>query len=360
MIIRVEIRDYTNKDGLKQVRIMISDKGKRSVIGTKIFVEPKDWDEKKQRVKASAANATIINQAINLKLSDVQKQVATDGVAEMIRKKETRLEDFIKEMDQRLSERNKLETVGNFRSQAKKLNKFAPGALIQEVNSGFLERYESHCRIKLGNKDGGVEGSMQFVTQVINRAILKGIVPANQIADYQQKSYKAGNKTHITRDEMDRWQKALDSGNLTDRQILVGYYYLLSCFTGLRHRDCMRLNKGMKVNGRLMLYTSKTDTPVSIKMNPLIEGLFDKCLSLGPLPETDMCNPYLDGIAKIAGIDKHLSYHTSRHSFAIECANLGVPIEICSRLMGHSSVAITQIYYKLANPTLDKAMDLWT
>lgn len=359
MVIKAEIRDYKNKNGLQQVRIMISDKGKRRTINTKLFIEAKDWDPVKQRVKNTAANAVILNQFITIKLAEVQRQSATDGITEMIRKKEYRLDDFIKEMTPKLTERNKLETVGNFKSQEKKLLSFSPDALLEDITPDYLERYETYCRSTKKNKDGGVKNSLQFVTQVVNKAIAKGLLPANHIKEFEAKPYKPNKKVHLTRDEMNRWQTVLETQKLTKRETIVGYYYLLSCYTGLRHRDCMKLNKAMKVNGRLMLYTSKTDTPVSLKLSPAVELLFDKCLSLGKLPRTDMCYPYLDGIAALAGIDKHLSFHTARHTFAIQCAVLRIPIEVCSKLMGHSDIATTAIYYRIANHALDSEMDKW-
>ena len=64
-----------------------------------------------------------------------------------------------------------------------------------------------------------------------------------------------------------------------------------------------------------------------------------------PAPETLS----LKKAAKAAGVNKHISYHTSRHTFATMMLTLGVDIYTTSKLLGHSNVATTQIYSKIVD-----------
>jgi integrase/recombinase XerD len=62
-------------------------------------------------------------------------------------------------------------------------------------------------------------------------------------------------------------------------------------------------------------------------------------------------------IAKQAGIEKSISFHSSRHTFATRALTKGASIEHVSKLMGHHSINTTQIYAKIVSAKLDEAMD---
>ncbi|MDD4214814.1 MAG: tyrosine-type recombinase/integrase, partial [Bacteroidales bacterium] len=58
-------------------------------------------------------------------------------------------------------------------------------------------------------------------------------------------------------------------------------------------------------------------------------------------------------------IKKHLSFHTSRHTFATRALRKGIRIEYVSKLLGHASIKETQVYAKIVNEELDKAMEVF-
>jgi integrase len=60
---------------------------------------------------------------------------------------------------------------------------------------------------------------------------------------------------------------------------------------------------------------------------------------------------------QIAGIKKHITFHCSRHTFAIHALNSGIPLKVVSLIMGHKSIAITEkIYAKYIPSTIDVEM----
>lgn len=65
----------------------------------------------------------------------------------------------------------------------------------------------------------------------------------------------------------------------------------------------------------------------------------------------------LKEIAKLCGIDRNLTYHMARHTYATQtCISQGVPIETLSKLMGHCSIQTTQLYAKITNQKVNEDM----
>lgn len=78
-----------------------------------------------------------------------------------------------------------------------------------------------------------------------------------------------------------------------------------------------------------------------------------------PVNETSATNKYIREIFKIAGIDKHFTFHGCRHTFAITSLLLGIKIEVVSDILGHSEITTTQRYARVVDRLRDKEMDKW-
>lgn len=68
-------------------------------------------------------------------------------------------------------------------------------------------------------------------------------------------------------------------------------------------------------------------------------------------------NAYLKELAGICDIEKELTFHIARHTFATTVTlNNGVPIETVSKMMGHTSIKTTQIYAKVLDHKISEDM----
>ena len=74
---------------------------------------------------------------------------------------------------------------------------------------------------------------------------------------------------------------------------------------------------------------------------------------------TAYINKNLKMLAKKAAIEKPLSFHITRHTWATRARRKGISIDKVSKLMGHAQLRETQIYAKIVNEELDKAMDVF-
>jgi integrase len=108
----------------------------------------------------------------------------------------------------------------------------------------------------------------------------------------------------------------------------------------------------------------KTKDPVSI---PLIDKAvkligeregFD-AQNVFRVPSNQVANRFLKEIATAAEIDKTVTFHVSRHTFATNSITLGIPIEVVSKLLGHTSLKNTMIYAKVVDGAKIAYMDLW-
>ena len=142
--------------------------------------------------------------------------------------------------------------------------------------------------------------------------------------------------------------------------------YLFSCFCGLRISDIVGL-KWQDIfldNGqyRLSVAMQKTKEPIYLPLsNEALKWIPEQGNKTGNdfvfhLPVH--INVYLKPWAVKAGITKHFTFHTARHTFATMMLTLGADLYTVSKLLGHTSVKMTQVYAKIVNKKKDDAVNL--
>jgi site-specific recombinase XerD len=62
---------------------------------------------------------------------------------------------------------------------------------------------------------------------------------------------------------------------------------------------------------------------------------------------------------EIAGINKELSFHCARHTFATVALTIGIPVEVVADLLGHENLQTTKIYAKIVDRLKDEQMNKW-
>ena len=148
--------------------------------------------------------------------------------------------------------------------------------------------------------------------------------------------------------------------------------YIFSCFTGYAYKEVDSLSNdniviGMDGNKWISLDRHKTGEPELVPLLPIPLEIIEKYKNdvwanahnkLLPVRSNQKYNKNLKKVAELAGIKKHLTTHTARHTFATTVAlEHDVPIETVSRLLGHQSIRTTQIYAKVSLKKLSNNMN---
>jgi len=144
--------------------------------------------------------------------------------------------------------------------------------------------------------------------------------------------------------------------------------FVFSCFTGLAYIDVKNLTeKDVKISfdGKLWIMKKRQKTNVLSKIllldvPKMILMKYKDKLSDGkllPVITNQRMNSYLKEIADICGIEKNLSFHLARHTFATTITlSKGVPIETVSKMLGHTSIKTTQIYARITDSKIGNDM----
>jgi integrase len=151
---------------------------------------------------------------------------------------------------------------------------------------------------------------------------------------------------------------------MSDYMRLIGYYYLLSFYSGLRFSDTTTFDYKKKVTEdttgkRLVLYATKNGEIVSIAVNKYISEVIEYLRGKPIVITNQEFNDAVKSLASIADIEKDISSHTGRHSFAMRCAELGMNIDDVQKLLGHGQRKSTGIYFRIKNKRLDDVMKKW-
>ncbi len=204
------------------------------------------------------------------------------------------------------------------------------------------------------------------VVIALNKAVSDDLIasnPAHRIPPSERPKNVQGTREYLTLDEV----KMLIATPCKYPELKQAF--LFSCFCGLRMSDIRRLRwqdiRATKDGGlQVEVVQQKTGEPIYV---PLSENarqwLPDSgCSGDGDrvfiLPHVSTIEKYLAVWGKEAGVEKHLTYHVSRHTNATLMIAYGADLYTVSKLLGHTSVKTTAIYAKIMDENKRKTVNL--
>nr|WP_289773106.1 site-specific integrase [uncultured Duncaniella sp.] len=158
----------------------------------------------------------------------------------------------------------------------------------------------------------------------------------------------------LTEEERDRVE-ALELYGMTEQ---VRDMFIFSCYTGLAYSDLVKIKKSdVFKQGEDMCIRDKrvkTGQPYTIVLLPKAAAILRKYDYNLNLMSNQKCNDQLKLIANMAGIHLNLTMHVGRHTFATWALTKGVDISTVSKMLAHSSVAMTEKYAQVLQTSVIK------
>lgn len=139
--------------------------------------------------------------------------------------------------------------------------------------------------------------------------------------------------------------------------------FLFCCYTGLRFSDVQALKWENYKDGRLKFRQKKTGGFEYLPIPPEAKiwmGENEKMVNfphIFNLKSGVTINNSLRNWAKVAGLEKHLHFHMSRHTCATWLLGNGVDLYTVSKILGHANISTTQRYAKVTDAKIAEAMN---
>jgi len=240
---------------------------------------------------------------------------------------------------------------------------------IKQIDHDFITSYEFYLRSERKCANNSAIKYIKNFGKIIRICLASGWLDKDPFVNYKAK-VKRVDRIFLNREEL---QAMADKVFPTERLNQVRDIFLFCCFTGLAYADVKKLKpaeivKGL--DGEMWIYTKrkKTDTPSRIPLLPSALSLLNKyanhplCCNTDkalPVSTNQKMNAYLKEIADVCGVNKILTFHIARHTFAttVTLSN-GVPIESVSKMLGHTNIKTTQHYAKILDLKVGQDMAL--
>ena len=346
-VININLRKDKEKDGKHPIVLQVYYKGKRKQVFTGLYV--KDVDFKNGKV-INIPNKAHYNQLIVNKKNELEREFINQAVTGLIAlnsKKVVKEHSFFPyayQMLEQMKTRCKKSYLDRFGYLLEQFRAWSGDVMLSDITPDYLKAYEKYLFDK-GITPNTIGRNLKKIKQVLN--------DYGTPIKFKTITYRQPKREFLTVHEIEQIEQS-------DYDHIVKWYFLLSCYTGLRYGDMQGIKNKVVLNDgiyRMILSTTKTGEVVSIKLIDKVIGILENINE--PIPTNEQSNRVLKEMAAVCGIDKRLTFHIARHSFAVNSANLGFPIEVVSKLLGHSSIRTTAIYFKITDTRIDEFMDRW-
>jgi len=379
-----------NTNGEVPIYIRITINGKRQEFSSKQWVEVKQWDSRRGKVKGNKEQARVVNQQLEHirtrlnflynELENNKELITASALKERYFGKKPLERSLIEtfnyhneQMKSQIGDGYAKTTYTKFLTTLKLTQEFIKhqykkeDLLLSELKYQFISDFEFYLKTV---RRCAHNTTMKYLTnfrKIINMAVVNEWMERDPFAKFRG-SKKEVKRDFLTEEELERiWQKTFPAGRLT----LVKDTFLFCCYTGLAYVDVAKLssnNISTGIDGEQWLFIDrqKTGSSSHVPLLPPALSIIDKyqdhpeAINKGlllPVISNQKLNAYLKEIADLCNISKHLTFHVARHTFAttVTLTN-GIPIESVSSMLGHKSIKTTQIYAKVVQKKVSEDM----
>ena len=346
------------------VRVGIRD----TKIPTNLDAFPEQWDKRKNEPKNKALLIQLnkkvleLDLHINRCLADGQ-ELTLDLIRDFYsgkRKIKPELGSFydyyLDFVERKRKEGINPETIRVYMTTYNMMKEFRKEFRICDVSLSLIEKFDDHMREINGNSSGGRNPKHKNLRTVI-LDIQKHNIPIENPYRFFKMPNSEVKEIYLDKSELHRLIEYTKRFAPTTKEYQILKMYQFSCFCGLRFSDAMDLEwRHIDFQNNLIRKIMiKTKTEVITPLFPMACEILLEKIRHKAIKDTDKIfyqyaeptvNQTLRKQTRLAGIDKHITYHSSRHTFATLLVMDGVDIYKISKYLGHKSVNMTQRYLK--------------
>ncbi|CAM4344904.1 site-specific integrase [Flavobacterium terrigena] len=363
-----------NKKGLVPLVCRITYLRKRKPFATGLFINPNNWNNALQE----AIPIDIEHTQINTKLSLIKQEINQAFLFLQVQKNEFDVDDiYLKYKGEDIKPAKSLMEVFELHNSRMKMligkeytksthSKFIEAKLhteeflyhttkkrnikLDDLSLKFLQDFDFYLKTQNNFKQITINKSIQRLSKIIKLAIAEGFLVTNPFLLYKPKKV-INNITYLTPEEL----YSLESHVFSQKRLeQVRDMFVFCCYTGLPYQEMASLESKhivKKFDDKLWIdmFRQKTKKQFSLPLLPKAIEILDKYKNdkmLLPIISNQKFNSYIKEVAEIIGIEKKLTHHIARKTFATTILLYNdVPIEVVSELLGHSKISTTQDHY---------------
>nr|WP_288837135.1 site-specific integrase [uncultured Flavobacterium sp.] len=385
-------RAKTNNLGVCPIYTRVTVNAKRFEFSTNKYINPDKWSSEGNKIKGTTEEARTINSHL-----DYLKNQVLEAEKKLFKKDISLNSENLKNELFGFSESKRM-LVPIFKDHNNKIKElvgkeYAPGTLeryktslshtidflqwkynvsdidITKIDHAFITDYEFWLRSVRNCANNTAVKYIKNFNKIIKICLANDWLDKNPFANYKSK-VKEVERVYLTEVEI---QSIIEKDFKTERLSLVRDIFLFSCFTGLAYIDVKNLTKShisFGIDGEKWIFThrQKTESASKIPILPVTQMIIDKYENnpqslnedkLLPILSNQKMNAYLKEIAGVCEIEKELTFHIARHTFAttVTLTN-GVPIESVSKMLGHKNLRTTQHYAKVLDRKVSEDMKI--
>lgn len=351
------LRNYVNKEKKSLIYLVITDSENKFRVNTHITIDGKLWDNIKKRFKATSKN----HEENNLILDNIEARLTSIKTSFLLQKRhlsakqllkqfqtETPEYDFISFYRHYLKHQNyKPQTVKNHSTVINKLEKFQSEIPFHEITLEFFKKYRKHYQSV--NSEITYNSDLKCMKTFLKLAVDEGI-SLNVNLSKLKVNVESNHTTYLLPDEVKKLIKYYFNEFMNPSHILPLGYFLFSCYTGLRISDVKNRTREEVLENIFQFQSKKTGNFQGMKLNNDARAiilhrpeLFEKWLV------EQKINAHLKKIAEVCKIDKNLTMHVGRHTFATAFYRNTKDIKRLQKLLGHSNIRHTMHYVHLVD-----------
>ena len=261
--------------------------------------------------------------------------------------------EFVSNSDKKDTTKNAYQVFFN------NITKFREDIRLDEIDYNFICSYDDWMK-QCGMSHNTIVGRLQQFKAILNEAVKRDVIPINPFNRFKIPSM-VNKKGFLLKSEVADIEKL----KLVKKEKYVRDAFLIGCYTGLRISDIKTLTNEHIQDGWINKTMLKTNKTVMIPIGKLFDGKFYEIMEkygnditklTRHIGQTGTANQILKKIFEKAGISDHMerniTFHTSRHTFASLLLEDGVQISTISSMLGHTKLSTTAIYAETTKNTI--------